>query len=159
RNPATKADIVEVDENQDTFSLKFFARTDDPAVYRFAVPADGQYQLLVASRLGDTVADTRHLYRVRITPHLPDFRLVVLPPDYHRPDGNVIEQGGNLAMTVLAWRRDGFNGDIALSAEGLPKGVTCVPQSLAAGLRQATLVLTATADAPLEMSEIKIKGT
>jgi hypothetical protein len=159
RNPATKSDIIEVDENQDTFSLKFFARTDDPAVYRFTVPADGQYQLLVASRLGDTVADTRHLYRVRITPDHPDFRLVVLPPDYHRPDGSVIDQGGNLALTVLAWRQDGFNGDIALSAEGLPKGVTCVPQSLAAGLRHATLVLTAAADAPLGLAGIKIKGT
>jgi hypothetical protein len=159
RNPAAKQDIIEVDDNPDILSLKFFARTDDPQVYRFAVPADGKYQLLVASRLADALADPRHLYRVRITPDLPDFRLVVMPADFHRPDSCCLLQGGNEAFTVLAWRQDGYSGDIQLSAEGLPKGVTCPPQVLGAGQRQTTLVLSAAADAPRATGEIKIKGT
>src|SRR5439155_17779171 len=47
RNPAAKADIIDSDENGDTLNAKFFTRTDDPPVYRFAVPADGKYQLMV----------------------------------------------------------------------------------------------------------------
>src|SRR5205807_10058503 len=44
RNPATKQDITEQDDSPDNFSLKCFARTHDPAPYRFVVPADGLYQ-------------------------------------------------------------------------------------------------------------------
>jgi hypothetical protein len=159
RNLATKQNIFESADNPDIFSLKFFARTDDPLPYRFAVPADGKYQLLVASRLADTLADPRHLYRVRITPDLPDFRLVAMPADFHRPDSCCLLQGSNESFTVLAWRQDGFNGDIQLAVEGLPKGVTCAPQVLGAGQRQTTLVLTAAADAPAWTGEIKVKGT
>jgi hypothetical protein len=159
RNPATKQDIVEADDNPDTLSLKCFARTDDPAVYRFTVPADGKYQLLVSDRLADAVAGPRHLYRLRITPDLPDFRLVVMPIDFHRPDACCVRQNGCEAFTVFAWRQDGFNGEVRLSAEGLPPGVTCPPQTLAAGQRQTSLVLTATADAAPWTGPITIKGT
>ena len=49
---------------------------------------------------------------------------------------------------IYVWRQDSFDGDIALSVEGLPKGVTCSPQTLAAGLRHTVLVIHAAADAP-----------
>jgi hypothetical protein len=159
RSAATKQDIVEQDDNPDTFSLKFFARTDDPATYRFAVPADGKYLLLVADRLADAVAGPRHLYRLRIAPDQPDFRLVVMPIDYHRPDACCVRQGGSEAYTVFAWRQDGFNGDIQLSVDGLPKGVTCPPQTLGGGQRQTSLALSAAADAPVWTGPIAIKGT
>jgi hypothetical protein len=159
RNPATKADIVEADDNPDTLSPKFFARTDDPAVYRFTVPADGKYQLLVSDRQADAVAGPRHIYRLRITPDQPDFRLVVMALDNHRPDTCCARQDGNAAYTVFAWRQDGFAGDIQLSVEGLPKGVTCPPQTLGSGQRQATLVLAAAADAPDWTGPVTVKGT
>ncbi len=159
RNPATKADIVEGDDNPEGLNPKFFARTDDPAVYRFVVPADGKYQLLVASRLADTLADPRHVYRVRLTPDRPDFRLVVMPADFYRPDSCTLLQGSNECFSVFAWRQDGFNGDIALTVEGLPAGVTCVPQGIGKGQKQATLVLSAAADAAAWTGAIKVKGT
>jgi hypothetical protein len=159
RNPATKQDIVEQDDNPDTLSPKCFARTDDPTVYKFAVPADGKYQLLVASRLADSFADPRHLYRVRISPAEPDFRLVVMAIDYSRPDSGCLLQGGNEAYTVFVWRQDGFNGEVTLTAEELPPGVTCPPQILAGNQRQTKLVLTAAPDAAEWTGEIKIKGT
>lgn len=159
RNPATKQNLVEADDNPDTLSLKCYARTDDPAVYRFAVPADGRYELLVSDRLADAVAGPRHLYRVRIAPDQPDFRLVAMPIDYHRPDACCVRQGGSEAFTVFVWRQDGFNGEVRLSALGLPKGVTCPPQTLAAGQRQTSLVLSAAADAPAWAGPITIQGT
>src|SRR5439155_25344999 len=61
--------------------------------------------------------------------------------------------------TVFAWRHDGWNGEITLSAEGLPKGVTCKPQVIGTGMKQAALVVSATPDAPIWTGEIKVKGT
>jgi hypothetical protein len=159
RNAATKQDISEADDNPDTFSPKFFARTDDPQVYRFTVPADGKYLLLVASRLADTSADPRHNYLVRITPDQPDFRLAIMPADFHRPDACCVRQGGSESFSVFAWRQDGFHGDIALTVEGLPKGVTCTPQVIGGQQKITSLVLSAAADAPPWTGAITVRGS
>ncbi len=159
RNATAKQDIIEADDNPDTFSLKFFARTDDPQVYRFTVPADGKYLLLVASRLADTTADPRHTYLVRITPDRPDFRLAVMPADFHRPDACCVRQGGSESFSVFAWRQDGFQGNIELTVEGLPKGVTCPPQVVGGQQRVTSLVLNGAADAPAWTGTITVKGT
>lgn len=158
-NPATKANLVEVDDNPDTLSLKLYARTDDPAVYRFVAPADGKYLLLVTGREADNQADPRHVYRVRVTPDRPDFRLFLMPADGYRPDGVTLLQGASEALTVLAIRQDGMNADIALSVEGLPTGVTAIPQSLGRKLKQTTIALTAEANAPVFTGAIRVKGT
>src|SRR6185437_13694959 len=76
-----KSDLKESDDNQDILSRKFYARTEDPQTYRFTAPADGKYQLMVSSRLADTLAEARHFYRVRIAPPRPDFHLVALAGD------------------------------------------------------------------------------
>jgi len=159
RNATTKQDLFESPDNPDNVALKFYGRTDDPAVYRFVAPADGKYLLLVSSRLADVLAGPRHVYRVRLTPDQPDFRLVAVPFAGTRPDGPTVLQSGTEAYTVIAYRRDGFTGDITLTAEGLPPGVTCPPQTLGSGVRTATLVLVAAGNAAPGLSEIKIKGT
>src|SRR5262249_22154621 len=59
RNAQTKQDIFESQPDNppaEVVSTKFYARTDDPVPYRFTAPADGKYLLLVASRLGDSIA-------------------------------------------------------------------------------------------------------
>ena len=160
RNYDTKANIFDSQDNPEQLSIKFFARSDDPQPYRFVVPADGKYALLVASRLADLLARAAPvLSRVRLTPEQPDFELVATPYSFSRPEAATLNQGGQQAFTVFAWRRDGFNGEIALSAEGLPKGVTYPPQALAAGMKQGSFVLGAAADAPAWIGAIKIKGT
>ncbi len=163
RNPATKADIVELDDpppaQPDAAGLKFFARSADPPTYKFTVPADGEYQVMVTSQIANNLHGPRCFYRLRIAPEQPDFALVVMPPDHVRPDSGNLLQGGNESFTVIAFRQDGFNGDVALSVEGLPKGVTCPPQWVGAGQRAGALVLTAAADAAPWAGEIKVKGT
>src|SRR5205823_14759667 len=122
-----------------------FTRSDDPPPFRFVVPADGEYQLMVSSRHADVIAGPRHLYRIRIAPEQPDYHLVVMPPANSRPDSCQLPQAGSQYYTVFAWRTDGFAGPITLTAEGLPKGVTCPPQTLPPGQKQATLVASAAA--------------
>ncbi|HEY7428682.1 MAG TPA: PPC domain-containing protein, partial [Gemmataceae bacterium] len=154
-----KTDLKESDDNPDILSRKFYARSEDPQTYRFVVPADGKYQLLVSSRLADTVAGPRHFYRVRIAPPQQDFQLVALAAGEFRPGGTTVLAGGQQALTVFAVRENGFLGDIALTVEGLPAGVTAAPQTIGGDLRESRLVLSATPAAAVWTGEIKIKGT
>jgi hypothetical protein len=160
QNPATKQVLADLDDNPDSLArLKFFTRNEDPPPFRFVVPADGKYQLLVSSRDADVRAGPRQYYRVRITPEQPDFRLIVMPPADGRPDACRLLQGGEQFFTVLVWRLDGWNGPINLTADGLPAGVTCAPQIVAAGIRQVPLVLSAAPNAALGIFEMKVKGS
>jgi hypothetical protein len=62
-------------------------------------------------------------------------------------------------VTVFAWRQDGFDGEIHLSAEGLPPGVKCPPQTLGAGQKQATLVFLADDGAEPWAGFVTLRGT
>ncbi len=167
RNAQTKQimgeydDIIEPNNNQARMQgrRQFYERTEDPGRIRFVAPSDGRYELLVSSREAPNQASPRGLYRVRITPEQPDFRLILMPasPDY--PAGCVLRQGGEVEASVFVVRQDGFNGAITLSADQLPNGVSCRPQVVGTGERQGTLVLSASADAPAWTGTIKVKGT
>jgi hypothetical protein len=147
------------DDPQSIGTQGFFTASRDPIPFRFVVPADGKYQLLVGSRFADAVAGLHHVYRLRIAPERPDFRLFAMPPEKFRPGGLIVGKGGNEAFLVYAWRRDGFKGDIALSVEGLPTGVTCRPQTLAGPMKKTVLVVSAADSAPLFNGEVKVQGT
>ncbi|HEV3079377.1 MAG TPA: PPC domain-containing protein [Gemmataceae bacterium] len=155
-----KQQLADLDDNNDVLSqVRFFTRNEDPPAYRFTAPADGRYQMMVSSHDADNHTGPRHFYHVRIAPERPDFRIIALAPDPSRPDGCCVHQGSSEAYAVLAWRSEGWNGPITLSVEGLPAGVTCAPQVIGQGLREAALVLTAAATAPAWTGEIKIKAT
>jgi hypothetical protein len=154
-----KSDLKESDDNQDMLSRKFFARSEDPQPFRFVVPADGKYRLMVSSRLADAVAGPRHFYRVRITPPQPDFHLVALATDEYRPSATTVLAGGQEAFTLFALRQDGFAGEINVRVEGLPAGVTAARQRIGGNLRETSLVLSAAKDAAAWTGPIKIVGT
>jgi hypothetical protein len=147
------------DNNESLHPTLFFTRTEDPARMRFAVPADGDYILRVSSRDADLHAGPRHLYRIRIAPEQPDFQLIVMPPATSTPDACVVRQDGRSYYTVLVWRLDGFAGEVKLSAEGLPEGVTCPPQVVGPNQKLGTLVISAAANAPAWTGAITVKGT
>jgi hypothetical protein len=150
---------TEYDDNPETLHPQmFFTRSDDPARVRIEAPADGTYLLLVSSREADLQGGPRHIYRVRITAARPDFRLIVMPPAVNTPDAALMGAGGAALYTVLVWRQDGFDGAIALSAEGLPPGVTCPPQAVPAGQKLASLVLLAQPGAAPWTGLITVKG-
>jgi hypothetical protein len=160
RNLAAKGDITMQDDTADNISLRFFTAINrDPAPYRFVVPADGKYHLMLASHTGENYADPTHIYRVRITKEQPDFRLIVMPADEHRPEACRLGQGGTQHYTVYAHRDDGFKGDIALTMEGLPAGVTCPPQTLSSNMKMTQLVVIAADNAADAIAAVKVTGT
>jgi hypothetical protein len=152
-------DMVQLDDNGETLSpVHFPTATRDPAPYKFVAPADGKYVIFLGSHLSSTMADVTHSYTLRIAPEKPDFRLFVMPPDMHRPDSLLVGQGGNEAVTVLVQRLDGFKGEVELTVDGLPPGVTCKPQYVGPGQKQGFVVFSGAMDAKFWAGTIAIKG-
>lgn len=156
-----KSELYEspLNDNMNQYENKFFSRSEDPPLYRFTAPADGKYQLLVASRAGDTLFGPRHTYAVRLTRDEPDFQLIAVPGEDESPEAPMVGQAGREAVTVLVKRTDNMTGDVELSIDGLPAGVTCPPQILNANVRKTTLVVSATPDAAAWAGEVRVKGT
>ncbi len=128
----------------------FYTLRDDPS-YRFVAPADGEYLLTVRDLYGGAQQDPRAVYRMIVRPETPDFRVVAAP---RAPTNNprtlqadlwspVLRRGGSEIIEVYAFRRDGFDGPIEVTAQGLPAGVTAQPAVIGPGQNAATLVLVA----------------
>lgn len=148
RSAESKTTIVELDDNPELLHpLAFYSKTEDPTRHRFVPPADGDYLLLVSSRDADIQAGPRSLYRVRIGPESPDFRLVLQGTSLNSPDETPLRAGAAAAYNLLIAPRDGFNAPLALDAQGLPAGVTLATTSIPAGAKLATIAFTATSDA------------
>ncbi len=140
--------IVEMDDGPDSLSPnQFYTKSDDPARYRFAVPADGKYRVMVSSRDAGIVFGVREQYVLRIAKEHPDFRLAVIGVTPHIPEAGTLPRNGAALFNVYVFRMDGFNEPITLEAKNLPPGVTCPPQVIGTGQTRGTLVLTADKDA------------
>lgn len=151
---------VEEDDNPDIMqNQQFFNRTSDPRPYRFAATEDGRYLIGVGSRESNFSYGPRITYRLRVSPEVPDYRLIVMPSTIYLPDTTVLRADGHQYLDVFVHRNDGFTGAITLTAEGLPPGVTCPPTVLSTGMKQGTLVLTAAANAAEYSGAFTIKGS
>ena len=140
--------ITEQDDGPDTLSPnQFYTKGDDPARYKFAVPADGTYKVMVSTREAAAQFGVRDQYVLRIAKENPDFRLAVMPLTPHLPDAGTLAKGGAAVFAVFVFRFDGFTDAIELSATNLPKGVTCPKQVIGTGQTRGTLVLVADKDA------------
>lgn len=162
RNPKTKAEIYEAPLEPNTmagYSRRFFRRTEDPYGYRFIVPEDGEYELMITSRAAGTMFGPRHTYAVRISKDDPDFRLVALGEEEYVPSAAVVPVGGSQAFNVIVEREGEFGGDIQLTVEGLPPGVTCPPQTLGGGVKETSLVISAAPGTAEWVGTVKIIGS
>jgi len=140
--------ITEQDDGPDTLSPnQLYTKGNDPARYKFTVPADGTYKVMVSTREAGTQFGVRDQYVLRIAKEHPDFRLAIMPLAPHLPDAGTLARGGAAVFAVFVFRSDGFDGPIELSATDLPNGVTCPPQVIGPGQTRGTLVLVADKDA------------
>jgi hypothetical protein len=152
--------IVEMDDGPDPLSPnQFYTKSDDPVRYRFVVPTDGKYRVMVSSRDANIVFGVREQYVLRIAKENPDFRLAVMGPTPHLPDAGTLPRNSAVLYSVFVFRQDGFNDAIELTASNLPPGVTCPPQMINAGQTRGSLVLTASKEAKDWDGFITITGT
>lgn len=123
---------------------------------KLVIKEDGLYRLQMTDLFGGTRSEPGHVYRLMIRKAAPDFALVAwaMHMELRNGDRNALSKpialrgGATMALEVVALRRDGFDGDIELAMEGLPKGVTAHGLKIPAGQSRGMMLITADADAP-----------
>lgn len=143
---------------QDVAEFDDFASHHD-AVFFGALPEDGDYLLQVRDRYGETRGSARFVYRLKVGPATPDFRLAVAPADENNPSAVNFRQGGTGYVHVFAVREAGFNEPITIEVVNPPAGVTAPATVIAPGQTVAPLVLVADPKAPTYSGPLSVKGT
>jgi hypothetical protein len=145
------ADVVEVGDTDTNIGDREFNTITRDAAARFEAPRDGSYRVLVRDSFNLGEGRPRYPYILSVRREAPDFRLVMIPMPLPRvgEDRKVQVLPGTLrreetiGFKVLAFRHDGFNGEIALSGGNLPSGVSIAPTRIPAGQNSGTLLVTA----------------
>lgn len=162
------SDIAQVDdpaERNQKIGSDFDTSTDDPS-YRFTAPEDSLYRVMIRDQFGDSRKNPSYLYRLAIRPLEPDFQVLAVagqpgaaPNNPATPlSGAQLRRGGTMLINVTINRVDDFKGDVQISAEGLPAGVTCRGATVSGDVGTASLVLSATEDAAPWTGDVKIVG-
>jgi len=123
---------------------------------KLAIKEDGRYTLRLTDLFGGTRSVPQYAYRLIIRRAAPDFALVGWAVHQELRNGDraalskpiSLRRGATMALEVVALRRDGFDGPIELTMDGLPPGVTAKGLSIPAGKSNGTMLITARADAP-----------
>ncbi|MGV2336508.1 MAG UNVERIFIED_CONTAM: hypothetical protein LVR18_21180 [Planctomycetaceae bacterium] len=86
-------------------------------------------------------SDPRLAYRLAIRKPQPDFRIAAIPAQ--SSSGLLLRRGGREAIRLIVWRQDDFEGEIRVTATGLPEGVAAEESIIGPGNNFGILVLTA----------------
>jgi hypothetical protein len=135
--------------------------TTDSSVV-FTADHDGEYQVTVVNQFGS--GSPASIYRLAIREPVPDFDLLAT---FERPlptnrtgysQTPTLRQGATVGVLINVPRQDEFAGDIVITAEDLPPGVTANPLVLSGKTDRGMLVLTAAADAASWAGDIRVVG-
>jgi hypothetical protein len=160
-------DLQELSDIDSNSGGREFDTTSRDAVGRFQVPEDGTYRILARDLYRGGPQSPRLPYRLQIRPETPDYRLAVFPQPPPRRDDNdrqihlmslALRRGATLPLRVIAFRRDGFDGPIEVTANSLPTGVVASPARIASGQSATTLLLTAATNAPASLGSVEVSG-
>lgn len=161
-------DVAEAgDLDTNSGGTEFNTVSRDGAV-RVQFPEDGRYRILVRDLLHTSPSAPHRPYVLSIRRPAPAFALAAWPTPPPKangedrnvhPAGLVLRRGQTVGVRVAALRRDGFDGDIALAATGLPSGVAAAPASVPAGQGSGWILLTADDTAPATAAEVHLTGT
>jgi hypothetical protein len=143
------ADGRPLTENDD---LRIDKRTyPDSGIENWTVPADGRYILEIRDLHLRGGADC--VYFLECTRAEPRFEL------YADTDKTQLTPGTSGVVFVNAERKNGFEGEIQLAIDGLPAGVTAACGRILPGRRDGCIILTAAADAAMDVTNATLSGT
>jgi len=133
---------------------------------KFETKEDGTYRLQVRDLFGGTRTDANNIYRLIVRQATPDFALAAWAVHMTLRNGDraslskpmALRQGDARAFEVAVQRRDGFDGEIEISMENLPQGVSAAGLKIGKGKTYGHLILTAADNAPRGFSLAKITG-
>lgn len=159
-------EVAKVDDlqyNNEDASPILGTRSDD-ARYRLAVDEDATYRIRLRELYDNPTSDPRMVYRVLIHREEPDFQIVAHPATKQNgnnimPSSCVLRRGGTAAVRLRVFRPGGFAGEVTVSAEGLPKGITSREAVIGGKVRTGWLVFEADENAKPWAGPIQIVGT
>jgi hypothetical protein len=122
---------------------------------RVAIPDDGEYLVSIRDQLGDGGPD--FVYRVEITEVKPELTMRLPERRQYVPTTLVVPQANRNAIMVAAQRQD-FGGELNVSFEGLPAGISYEALPMPAGLSEIPVVFSATADASPAGALVEVLG-
>ena len=133
---------------------------------KLMVKEDGTHRLQITDLFGGTRNDPNNIYRLIIRRAAPDFALVswAMHMELRNGDRNALSKpislrgGATMALEVVAFRRDGFDGEIEITMEGLPKGVKAHGLKIPVGQSRGMMLITADQDAPRGYTNAKFFG-
>jgi hypothetical protein len=133
---------------------------------KLEIKQDGLHRLQLTDLFGGTRNDPRNIYRLVIRKAAPDFAVVAwaLHMELRNGDRNALSKpialrgGATQALEVVTIRRDGFDGEIELTMENLPEGVTAQGLKIAAGKSRGIMLVTASEQAPRALGRATFVG-
>jgi hypothetical protein len=161
------SEVLELSDSEANLGGQDFNTTSRDPSGRLEVKEDSTYRVQVRDLFNRTQPSPRNIYRLSIRKEAPDFRLVALPmqPPKVTPDSRAafswtpyLRRGETQVLKVIAFRRDGFSGEIELAIDGLPAGVTTVPAKIESGKNSTLIPLTAPTNAAPGSAFLKITG-
>lgn len=134
---------------------------------KFTAKEDGTYRLQVRDLFGGTRNEPRNSYRLIVRRAAPDFALAAWAVHMTLRNGDrsafskplALRQGDARAFEVVVQRRDGFDGEIEISMENLPPGVSAAGLKIGKGKSYGHLIIAVDEKAPRGFSLAKITGT
>ena len=143
---------------------KQIANNDDSAgpdsYARVAIPEDGDYFVRIRDHLRG--GGPEYTYRIEITPATPVLTITVPQAVQNSQERQAIAiPRGNRMGTVIRATRSNFSGDVAITAENLPKGVKAECEPMAANAEIIPVIFEAAADAPVggKLADFSAKPT
>ncbi|MEI8213234.1 MAG: hypothetical protein WCI02_13880 [Planctomycetota bacterium] len=141
-----QAPLIEMDDT--TFDR---VTSSDSMIENWTVPADGNYVLEIRDLHGRGGLDFP--YAIKVSSSKPYF---LLEAD---TDKTLLAPSTATVLYTRAIRRNGFDGEIQLVAEGLPNGVEAICGRIVPGSNDGAIWLRATPEAQPAFGNIKITGT
>ncbi len=117
----------------------------------WTAPADGNYRLEIRDL--HQRGGPQYTYAIRLSRPEPHFLLEL------DCDKTLLAPGMSSCIFVKILRKHGFNGEVQLSVEGLPAGVTATAGRIPADVTDGCVYLTANAEAPQGHANIQVIGT
>ncbi|MCX6860152.1 MAG: hypothetical protein NTX70_08005 [Verrucomicrobia bacterium] len=148
-------DVMELADTERNLGDREFPTAHRDAAARWEVPETGQYRILVRDGFRRSDGTAQYPYRLSLRREAPDFQLVAfpMPPARAGEDRSipvlpsVLRRDQTLSFRVVVFRRDGFQGDIELSASNLPPGVRASNTRILSDQNTGVLLLSASAEA------------
>lgn len=145
-------DVLELADTDANLGGVDFNTSHRDAVARFVPPADGWYRVRVQNLFQPAPGSLQPAYGLSIRRETASARAVVTAVQLPRQNDNdrtahplphFLRRGETRPVRVVAFRQDGFAGDLELEFKSLPSGVTSMPTRIPSGQNVGYALLTA----------------